>query len=266
MIYQKIPLSAEDNEIFLEVYAPEKVWEHHRKAILVIPGGGYSRVCVEREGEPVALAFVAEGYAAFVLRYSVGRKKPFPAQLLEASKAMAYIKDHAEEYNIDPNEVFAVGFSAGGHLTATLGTMWKHPAVTETLGIPYGYNKPRGTMLIYPVICGSMMTLCNLLCKDDPSPEELEMVMLDRHVDEDTVPAFIMHTVTDEIVPVMDSLVMAQAMNKAGRSFEMHVYPKAPHGIALGTEITSMGNPGYENAEIAKWVKQAVAWADSLAE
>ena len=119
-------------------------------------------------------------------------------------------------------------------------------------------------MLIYPVIDGHYGSFYNLLCKDDPTPEELATVRLSAQVDGDTVPAFLMHTFTDQAVPVTDSLAMAQAMTRAGVPFELHVYPDAPHGVALANSITSMGNPACENAAIAAWVQQAAFWANSL--
>lgn len=266
MVYKKIPLSTEDDEIYLEAFLPEQVGGYIRKALLVIPGGGYSMVCSDREGEPIALAFLPHGFAAFVLHYSVGRKKPFPAQLIEAARAIVHIKDHAKEYAIDPDKVFTVGFSAGGHLAGCTGTLWKHPAVYEALDIPYGYNKPCGMMLIYPVTNSHIGSFQNLLCTDAPTPGQLADVRLPALVDDDTVPAFLMHTVNDQVVAVEDALNMALALSRAKCPYELHVYPDAPHGIALGNALTSLGNKDRENAAIAKWVEHAAVWADSLFE
>ena len=131
MLYKKIPLDDNDDQEYLEVYAADKVKGFVRNAILVLPGGGYAGVCNEREGEPIAMAFMPYGYNAFVLHYSVG-KKPFPIQLIQASKAIKHIRDNAELYNINPDKVFIVGFSAGGHLAATLGTMWDKKEIYDT--------------------------------------------------------------------------------------------------------------------------------------
>ena len=264
MQYKKIPLSVEDDDIFLEVYLPDRVGEQLRPALLAIPGGAYLGVCSDREGEPIVLSFLPYGFVGFVLHYSVSRKRAFPAQLLEAVAAIVHIKDNAQAYGIDPEQVFTVGFSAGGHLAACTGTLWKHPAICETLNIPNGYAKPRGMMLIYPVIKGHFPSFQNLLCKDDPSAEELEAVQPDKQVDADTVPAFLMHTAADEAVPVSDSLAMAQAMAQAGRPFEMHIYPAGPHGIALANSLTSYGDAVLEDEVIANWVEQAANWAKKL--
>ena len=264
MQYKKIPLSAEDKEIYLEAYIPDWNPGVRRTALLVMPGGGYGQVCADREGEPIALAFLPHNFACFVLHYTVGQKRPFPAQLIEASAAMAHIKDNAEEYGINPDWVFTVGFSAGGHLAGCTGVLWKHPAVYEALDIPYGYNKPCGMMLIYPVTDSHLGSFQNLLCTENPAEEQLAMVRLPALVDEDTAPAFLMHTVNDAVVSVEDSLNMALALARAGHLYEMHIHPDGPHGMALANAVTSGGNPAFENPAIAKWVEQAAAWADNL--
>ncbi|MBP3300307.1 MAG: alpha/beta hydrolase [Clostridia bacterium] len=265
MIFKTVQLRPEDEKITLDAYVADPYKTYKRKAILVIPGGGYGGICSDREGEPIALAFLPYGYNAFVLKYSVGRKRPFPAQLIEAALAIKHIKDHAEEYAIDPEEIFVVGFSAGGHLTASCGILWKHPAVYEAVDMPYGYNKPKGIMPIYPVINDHLGSFKNLWCTDTPTQEQLDQTTLDRHVDSDSAPAFILHTTTDEIVPVKNALDLAGAYAKAGVPFEMHIYPEGPHGMALANEITAWdGNPAYINPEIAKWIGMAAAWANNL--
>ncbi len=259
---KRVFLRDDDAEIYLDVYLAEG--NAPRKALLILPGGAYGYLSDFREGTAIAETFLSHGFQCFVLHYTVERKRPFPAQLLEATKAIVHIKDNATRYGIDPEKVFVVGFSAGGHLAACCGTLWKHPAIAEEMDIPYGYNKPRGMMLIYPVITGHRASFYNLLCKDDASEEELDALRLENKVDEDTVPAFIMHTANDPVVPVTDSLAMALAMRKAKRPFELHIYPNGPHGMALATEKTSNGNPYMIDETIAKWVEHAVHWAENV--
>lgn len=265
MLYEKIYFDESDKEVFLEVYAAEKVGEFVRKAILVIPGGGYSNVCADREGEPIAMAFMPHGYNAFVLHYSVN-KKPFPAQLIQASKAMKYIKDNAEKYNIDSEKVFTVGFSAGGHLAASLGTMWHKKEIYDAVDMPYGYNAPRGMMLIYPVISAKYhkMSFENLIMDNENFEEKAKECSIENFVDEKTCPAYIIHTSNDGLVDVRNSLLLAEALKKSEKMFEMHIYPDAPHGIALANEITQCGEPKFNNSIIAEWVNNAVKWAENL--
>lgn len=264
MRFEKIPLSSTDEKIYLDAYIADPTKAFTRKAILVIPGGGYHHVCADREGEPIAMAFMPYGYNAFVLHYTVDQSKTFPVQIIEVAKAIKHIKDHAEEYNVDPNELFTVGFSAGGHLSASAGVLWKLDEVQKALEMPYGYNKPKGVMLIYPVISQHSGSFKNLWCTDTLTEEQLQAVSIDLHVDADSAPAFIMHTANDEIVNVSNSLSVAAAYSKAGVPFEMHIYPDAPHGVALGNTITSQGRPKWENSAIAEWIRMAAAWAESL--
>lgn len=266
MKYDKIYLREGHPDVFLETYIADSVIGLKRKAMLVIPGGGYGCVCADREGEPIALAFLPYGYNAFVLHYTVGRKEPYPAQIREATMAIKHIKDNAETYCIDPDQLFVVGFSAGGHLTACTGVFWNRPEVTEGLDIPYGYNKPRGIMPIYPVIShkGHVFSLYNLLCKDDPTQEEIDYVSVDQHVTADSAPAFIVHSADDELVDARNSLDFAMAYANAGVEYELHIFPHAQHGIALGNAITDCGNPKWNEPMIAEWVRMAAYWADKL--
>lgn len=265
MINEKIQLT-DDSEVYLETFVSPKVGNFVRDAILVIPGGGYGQVCDDREGEPIALAFLAQGFNAFVLHYSVGRKKPYPAQLIEASLAIKHIKDNAEKYNINPERVFAVGFSAGGHLTASLGTLWHSKEVYDAIDMPYGYNKPTGMMLIYPVLNNHFGSFQNLLCKDNPTEEEIALVDIVNNVDENTVPAYMMHTSNDPVVNVTNSLDMARKLKAFNKEFELHIYPDGPHGMALANKITEGGwnNPKMVNSAVEKWVEQATYWAKNI--
>lgn len=264
MIYKKIPLDASDTNAYLECYIADPVGDFVRDALLVIPGGGYASVCSDREGEPIALAFMPHGFNSFVLHYSVG-KKPFPIQLVQASKAILHIKENAKEYNIDSERVFAVGFSAGGHLAASLGTMWELADIYKEAPMPHGINRPKGMMLIYPVISAKYETESFVnLWHGCPTDEEKGKVSIENQVSEKTCPAFIMHTANDQRVDIRHSLVMMDALATHGISFEAHIYPDAPHGVALGNRITKCGVDKWENPAIAKWVEQAAYWAKNM--
>lgn len=268
MRFEKIPLSSEDKEIYLDAYIADPIVNFKRKAMLVIPGGGYHNVCADREGEPIAMAFIPYGYNSFVLHYTVKKNKPYPVQIREVTAAIKHIKDNAEDYGIDPDKLFVSGFSAGGHLAASAGVFWKRPEVTEGFDMPYGYNKPLGIMPIYPVVnpMGHMGSFKNLLCSDAPDKESLDYVSIDKHVDADSSPAFMAHTTDDQVVDVRNTLDLARAYSDAGVKYELHIYPTGPHGLALSNEITSMGKENYVKPDFAEWVRLAAAWAERLCE
>ncbi len=264
MLYREIPLREDDPSITLTTYVANTT-NVIRDAILVLPGGGYGGICSDREGEPIANAFVAAGVNAFVLKYSVNEKAVFPRPLVDASLAMQHIRAHAEEYLIDPERVFVVGFSAGGHLAASLGTFWHLDSVREALpDMPEGMNRPTGTILCYPVLTGGPKahkgSFYHILGTETPTDEELDRYSIEKHIDERTSPAFIMHTASDRVVPVENALYTAEAMAAAHVPFELHIYPKGPHGMALANRFTSRGQAPWEDESIAKWVSLAVEW------
>lgn len=266
MRLETIRLTEEEGGATLSAYIAQPMSNYTRKAMLVIPGGGYRQI-TEMEAEAIAQAFLPYGYNSFVLRYTVGRQKTFPAQLIEVARAIKQIKDHAEDYGIDPEQLFAVGFSAGGHLCASAGILWKLPELYQAVEMPYGYNKPRGIILVYPVITprgGHMGSFQNLWCCDEPTEEQLEQVSLDRYVDGDSVPAFIVHSPHDATVPVENSLLLASAYSRASVSYEMHIFPNVRHASGLGNKITAHGRADRINAAYAEWVRMAVAWAEKL--
>lgn len=231
-----------------------------RPAVVICPGGAY-RFCSTRESEPIARRFLAAGFQAFVLNYSV-RELPFPAHLLQAAKAVATVREHAEEWDIDPHKIIIIGFSAGGHLAASLGTLWNRDYVKNTLGYFHGEHRPDGMILSYPVITSGTFahrgSFENLLL-DRYSDALLEDVSLEKQVSADTVPAFLWHTVTDQAVPVENTLLMASALRQAHIPFEMHVFPEGAHGLSLSTPETG-GGP----ACCAAWPDMAIRWINDL--
>lgn len=267
MLNQVISLRPDDPDITLTAYVADEGWKN-RDAMLVLPGGGYSGICDDREGEPIALAFLARGVNAFVLKYSVAAKAKFPRPLVDASLAMAYIKDHADEFHIDPNRVFCVGFSAGGHLSASLGTLWHLPEVDAASGLPHGKNKPAGMVLCYAVLTSNEMahkgSFYNILGTQTPTDEELDRYSIEKHIDDNTVPAFLMHTAEDPVVPVENALYTAEALSKQKIPFELHIYPHGLHGMALGDWQTSRGNQAWEDDAVAKWIDDAVYWMKGI--
>ena len=268
MIYTKIQHAEQFEDSYIEAFIHEPYAElkiNKRKDIIVCPGGGYGWLS-EREGEPVALQYFAAGLNAFILRYSVQKKAENYAPLIEACLAIKYIREHADELHVDPDYIFINGFSAGGHLAAWTGSQWHIPEVQAHLG---GADpiicKPTATLPCYPVISslpgvrhdGTMMTLNGWKEGDE---EGMARFSVDKFVDEKTAPAFIWHTANDGCVPVMNSLIYAEALSKANIPYELHIYPKGCHGLSLANRETSVNNKAIEIPHIAEWINMAIHW------
>ncbi|MBQ0009636.1 MAG: alpha/beta hydrolase [Ruminococcus sp.] len=261
-------LREDDAEITLTSYiasaTEELSFNQKRKAILVIPGGAYWMVS-DREGEPIAYSFLNAGFNAFVLKYTVRGKRRFPAQLLEVSMAMKLIHEHAEEFHIDPDYIFTIGFSAGGHLCASHGTMWNRDFIFESVDMPREWNRPRGMILGYPVITSGEKahrgSIDNLLGEKKEDPEALETVSLEKQVTEDTPPTFLLHARNDTCVPVENTLLFATALAAHKIPFEMHVYPVGGHGFSLASPLV-----GVEKAypSLPGWIDLAIQWAKTV--
>lgn len=270
MLHERIYLDNTDERVYIDAYVANDR-SAPRNAMLVIPGGGYRNVCTDREGEPIALAFAARGYNCFVLNYRVSRDTDrYPAQLVDASRAIVYIKDNAERFNIDPERVFTVGFSAGGHLSGSCAVLHKEPGVLDALGIEQGRNKPRASILAYPVVTAMAETHRSsfeflLGMPFDEIPEDMKKKMsLEEAVDSDTAPMFIWHTVSDALVPCTGSLMLATACYRRGVPVTLRLYPYGPHGLALSTPMTMCGNPDYVQPIAEEWVDKACEWIDTL--
>ena len=273
MIHENISIQAEGSMPYakLVTYIQEDSQEigiKARKLILLCPGGGYGFTS-DREAEAMALAFLAMGYHAAVLRYSVAPAK-YPTALLEVATAVKIIREHAEEWHVDSNGIIIEGCSAGGHLTASYGIYWKQPFVAEAMGLSAEEAehilKPNGLILSYPVITSGEYahrgSFENLL--GDRQEELGEAMSLELQVNKDVPPVFIWHTFEDTVVPVENSLMFVAALRKAKIPTEFHMYPKGGHGLALANELTATpAGTGIER-RCTSWISLAKTWIDNL--
>lgn len=240
-------------------------WKKKCPAVIICPGGGYEYVAAI-EGEPVALRFNGSGIHAFVLNYSCAPTR-FPGSLLELSRAVALVREHAEEWNIDAQKIAVCGFSAGGHLAASLGVYWKEAFVQRFLGLDNNENRPDGLILGYPVLSNKEgvthpFSVANLMGKY-PDERELSLFSLEEHVTELTPPTFLWHTADDDVVPCINSLLFAQALQKQEVPFELHIYPHGPHGSSLATEETA-SFLGHVLPDCQGWFDLAVRFIKNL--
>ncbi len=206
-----------------------------RPAVVVIPGGGYEIVS-RREGEPVAQAFLSRGFQTFILTYPCAPDGVhYPEQLLEAAVAVDYVRKNARALHVDPEAVFVMGFSAGGHLTGNLAV--EYDQVSRLYGKALDC-RPTAVGLCYPVIApdaGHFGSFENLLSGMPQAQKEKYMAQLslDTRVTAQTPPAFLWSTAEDTVVPSENALRYALALARNKIPYELHVYPQGEHGLSV---------------------------------
>lgn len=271
MIHENIPVQVEGSlsDTHMTTYILD-AWEEidrltKRPLILLCPGGAY-RFTSDREAEPVALALNQMGFHVIILRYSCA-PAVYPAALLEAAYAVKYIRDHAKEWNVDPSQIYIQGFSAGGHLAASLGVFWNRPFLAEALHVNSSYLKPNGLILCYPVITSDenyahLESMQNLL--GDNYQKLRKQMSLECHAGPQVPETFIWHTFSDESVPVENSLRFVNALIKEGIRTEFHMYPVGIHGLSLATENLRKGDGRGVQKECESWIWLLKTWLDRM--
>jgi len=231
---------------------PRTVRGRPRGAVVVCPGGGYGGLA-EHEGFPIAQWLNEAGIGAFVLRY---RHSPHrhPVPLMDAQRAIRLVRARAKEWNVKPNRVGILGFSAGGHLTATAATHFAPGRAAAKDPVERQSCRPDAAILCYAVITfmrgSNKGTQLNLLGRK-PAKGLVRLLSNDLQVTPRTPPAFLWHTSDDPVVPVENSLIFAEALSRNKVPFELHVFPHGAHGLGLAP-----GNPvvGQWPALCAKWL------------
>jgi len=223
--------------------------EKKRPAIVVCPGGGYV-YCSPREAEPVALRYAASGFHAFVLRYSVGWEAADFAPLKQVSWVIGYLRDHAEEWNIDPEKIVTCGFSAGGHLALAAGVM--------------GENRPNAMILGYPAVTipnvpGANYMLMLLKGRKEVTDQDAEDLNLLTKITKDAPPVFLAATAEDFLTG-WGALPVAQQYSKLGLGYELHIFQYGPHGYSLADETTADGSSQVLDRAFAQWHDLSVQW------
>lgn len=228
-----------------------------RPLVLICPGGGYTSVS-KREGEPLAVRFLAMGYHVAVLRYSCA-PAVFPTALLELAESVKLINRHAEEWLVRTDKIFVLGCSAGAHVAACLGMFWHESWLAEKTGVANETLRPAGMILCYPAIYMPGDFSQTILAGQD-TEEMRERVSLDKQVTEHTPQAFIWHTFEDTRVPVENSLNLIAAMRKYRIPVEFHMYPYGAHGLAAADELTQKIDGSGIQKECQSWLPLVQTW------
>lgn len=230
-----------------------------RPAVLVVPGGGYGHVSY-REGERIALSYNAAGYHAFILNYCVA-PHVHPLPILNVSKSLELIRENAQEWGVAADKVAVCGFSAGGHLAASISTLWNDEKIFGNDATKNKLHRPNASILCYPVITSGEYAHRGSFLNLSGSEEETELwneMSLETRVDTHTPPAFLWHTYSDSCVPVENSLLYASALRKNAIPFELHIYPEGEHGMSLVSDETYWSVTKFTRAY--PWMKQSIEW------
>lgn len=278
MIYESIELPNRDkSSVFLQTYIIEKKafnLERKRPLVIVIPGGGYEHFG-QREGEPVAIRMNALGFHAAILKYSLAPMK-FPDALCDLANAVALIRQNAEKWSVDSSKIIVCGFSAGGHLAASLGAFWNSSFLKDYVNHSSDEIRPNYLCLCYPVITsnekywheGSIMNVigsispiaAEKICKSLGQKNMLSVVSLEKNVTRDFPPTFIWHTLHDEAVPAKNTLLLADALYEKGIDCEYHLFNRGKHALALANEESSQADGSNIEKECAVWPELFINW------
>ncbi len=226
-------------------------------AVIICPGGGYHVLLTKREGSDIAKAFNKLGISAFVLKYRLPDDRTMKDKsigpLQDAQQAIKLVRQKAKEWNINPEKIGIMGFSAGGHLASTAGTHFRHPVIEDAEGISL---RPDFMLLINPVISftdsiGHIGSRSNLL-GNSPKENQIKFLSNEFHVDPSTPPTILIHSGSDTVVPVANSIVLYQALLRNRIPGEIHIYSKGEHGFLTA--------PSFD-----EWFGRCVYWMKELA-
>lgn len=209
-------------------------------AVIVLPGGAYRGLAADLEGREVADWFTARGFRAFILSYRLtSHGYVLPVPLLDARRAVQLVRARARDYQIDPNRIVMIGFSAGGHLAALAGTQPVPGNPESEDPIERVSSRPDFMVLGYAWLGAissdtSHLSYCEIFNLMDQCEKLKAAYTPELYVTKDTPPTFMYHTYTDQTVPIQQALGFFDALVKAGVPAEMHVFANGPHGTGLG--------------------------------
>ena len=274
MINETIQLG--DGQATLTAYIHDKSnqWEFQipeRPAIIVLPGGAYSFLS-DAEGEPVCLTFLEKGYNTFLLRYSVGDDCTFPRILEQVSLAIWEVRRNAKEWNVNPDGIVLMGFSAGACIAGMSATQWNTPGLAERLGVPAEGIKPNACVIGYGCWDNTNTIQKNpafynphaaKIAKD--CTPELDLI---NYAGPHMPPLFIWHNRYDQYVPAVNPLMIAGKMLDLDLPFELHLFQGGQHGMSVCNALADyeghMRPVCDENPNVGMWVPLCVNWIDGL--
>ncbi|WP_281540631.1 alpha/beta hydrolase [Maribacter aestuarii] len=244
----------------LEVFLPAKQ-NTTGEAMLIFPGGGYQILAYDWEGTDIAKFLNGKGVTGIVVKYrlpsSISQVDKHLVPLMDAQRALRIVRNMAPEFHIDVTKIGILGFSAGGHLAATLGTHFNEEVYAPLDEIDEESARPDFMALGYPVISFGSKTHSgskNNLLGENPSTDLVTYFSNEKQVTPNTPPTFLFHASDDEGVPVENSLLFYRALNDKGVSATLHVYPKGGHGFSLARK----------DKYLRGWTERMFEWMEAL--
>jgi acetyl esterase/lipase len=217
----------------MDIYLPA---HGNGSAIIILPGGAYVHLSTVKEGSDVAHLLNGRGIAAFVVRYRHSPRYQYPIPMDDARRAIRFVRWRADQYKIDPHRIGVMGFSAGGHLAATIATQFDSSDAGASDPIDRENSRPDFAVLLYPVITLTQEQYVHKVSRKSlvGTRQELwQQLSAELHVTPQTPPIFLVHATTDKTVPVENSVLFYLACRKAGVSVELHLFANGPHGFGL---------------------------------
>lgn len=244
----------------IKIFSPIKA--NSGAAVLVFPGGGYTKVAIDLEGAEICEWLASIGVTGILLKYRVPDSGPHyyggchcekdpikPLALQDAQRAMGLVRSQAKQWNINPQKIGVMGFSAGGHLVADVSTNYRKRAYPLTDDIDNTDCRPDFGIVMFP----------GHLTNHTANPYELNKKI---PVDSNTPPTFILQAGNDPIDPIQNSLVYYIALQKAKVHAEYHIYAEGGH--AFGLNRTTLDNPNWHQLPIADWENLVERWLKTI--
>jgi acetyl esterase/lipase len=244
--------TANVSEPTLTVFGPA-VDKPNGTAVIIAPGGGYTSLSTAREGAQYANWLSTLGVTSFVLKYRMA-EFGHPAPLQDVLRAVRMVRSRAAEFGINPARIGVMGSSAGGHLAASAGTLFDHPAGKTGAELDAASARPDFLMLMYPVIAMDGPALHagsrKALLGSSPSAEALALMSVDKQVTAATPPTLLIHTQADQAVPVENSIMFYQALTRARVPAEMYLFEQGSHGMGMRAGLGTA----------SEWPRRAEEW------
>lgn len=243
----------------LQLYPTKGSGNHSGAAVIICPGGGYGGLAIDHEGHQPAQWFNEQGVSAFVLHYRLGPQGyHYPTQLADVQRAIRFARAHAEDYDLDPDRIAVMGFSAGGHLASMAATLFDRSVYESQDEVDEVSARPDFAILCYPVISfdsefAHVGSRKNLLGPEKADDAELAAdLSSDRNVTPETPPTFLFQTDADTAVPAENAIRFYLALREKGVPAELHSYQDGPHGVGL-----YRGDPvlGTWSGLLANWLR-----------